>query len=505
MRDRVRFRATVLVGHIESTCPSKQNGLAKREPVCVLLADCRLRTVDFFYLIPATTDSPIPIRSGQFHGPWAAARSLARGQVHFLLTEPVSIIRALANGPGFEVRKMAMRTRTRKRTRWLIGRILLCILLVVSLATVVVTGRFWWQQQANRPTGSAATPEALKEKLEAYDKRADELERLLTLLLMVSTVYAIALGFSAYRQLKDAEKEIDRLPGEIASIKKAASEDLQEFVVKVESKFPLFADMDISIHAIMDQLIRLLPVIDSSEWSEKEYRRFTHEKGQEILFYEKTVAALVYFDLQRAGHIRQTVSEIYHGLGNFYGLKYHWEGKQDEDRERARFYLERAIHHDTENAGALNDRGYLAIYLDDPPDKSKAKTLFSKSLEVDPEQQRAKYDLAYLEHADGNYRRSQELLSEALLMKRWQNKSPARNRNSILYNRACAYARLGELEKAIVDLEEVFPDGADYTAAERTELVTQFKDDIRLNEDLYSLTQSEPFTARIKTIAARLS
>lgn len=90
-------------------------------------------------------------------------------------------------------------------------------------------------------------------------------------------------------------------------------------------------------------------------------------------------------------------------------------------------------------------------------------------------------------------------------MKRWQNKSPARNRNSILYNRACAYARLGELEKAIVDLEEVFPDGADYTAAERTELVTQFKDDIRLNEDLCSLTQSEPFTARIKTIAARLS
>jgi hypothetical protein len=424
------------------------------------------------------------------------------------------------------------------RLFWILSRSLLLILLGVSLATVVVAGRFWWQQQTNGAPGGVATPDALREKLDAYGERADELEKLLTLLLGVSTIYAIALGLSAYQQLKDstdklqaltdkAEREIGQLPDKLEDLRKDARNEIQQqlkdsvaeldgfredaqreierFVARVETKFPLLADMDISIRTIMDELIRLLPVIDSSEWSDRDYQRLTRERRQEILFYEKTVAALVYFDLQRADDIRRTVSEIYHGLGNFYGLKYHWEGKQDDDKERARFYLERAIHHDSENAGALNDRGYLAVYLDDPPDEAKAKVLFGKSLKADPEQQRARYNLAYIEHAEGNYRRSEELLSEALIMKHWQNGSPARNRDSILYNRACAYARLGELQKAMADLEAVFPAGDDYTGTEWTELRTQFREDIRPDKDLHSLARSQPFAERVKVIADRLA
>ena len=246
--------------------------------------------------------------------------------------------------------------------------ILLYVLLGVSLATVVITGRFWWQQQANRPTGGGATPEALKEKLEAYDKRADELERLLTLLLGLSTIYAIALGLSAYQQLKDSTDKLEKLTDK-------AEEKIQGFADKVVTKFPLFADMDIAIGMIMDHLMRSLPVID---WSDADYRKLKDQEKQEILFYEKTVASFEYFDLRRTPNVRETTSEIYHGLGNFYGLKYVSEGKKHtDDRERSRFYLERAIDHDTGNTGALNDRAFLAVYLDDPPDNPKAKTLFS--------------------------------------------------------------------------------------------------------------------------------
>ncbi len=412
-----------------------------------------------------------------------------------------------------------------RRVFWIVSRSLLLVLLGVSVATVVVAGRFWWQR-TNRDSAGAATPSALKDEFNAYSERADELEKLLTLLLGISTIYAIALALSAYQQLKDstdkieavsdkADREIRELPGKIESLRRdakneikqqmeEAQREIEKFVMRVETKFPLLAEMDISIRAIMDQLIGLLPVIDSSEWSDAEYRRLAHERREEILFYEKTVAALVYFDLQRASHIRRTVSEIYHGLGNFYGLKYQWEGKQEDDKQRARFYLERAIRHDSENSGALNDRGYLAVYLDDPPDYTRAKALFSKSLEADPEQQRARYNLAYIEHAEGNYHRSQELLSDALLTSRWQNESPARNRNSILYNRACAYARLGELEKAVVDLEEVFGAGADYNAKERAELTGYFKQDIQAKGDLYLLLQSDTFSSRIELIATRL-
>jgi hypothetical protein len=431
---------------------------------------------------------------------------------------------------------------------WTVARSLLFILLGITVATLVVTGRFWWQQEVHRAPTGASTADAVKEKLDAYSERADELEKLLSLLLGVSTIYAIALGLSAYQQLKDstdklealsskAEDEIRQLPGKLEGLRKDAQTEIQkqiadaakelanlkqeaenrirllredaqkeidEFVVKVETKFPLFADMDISILAIVDQLIRLLPVMDSSEWNHQEYQTLIRERGQEIAFYEKTVAALIYFDLQRASPIRRTVSEIYHGLGNFYGLKYYWEGKQVNDKERARFYLERAIQHDAANSGALNDRGYLATYLDEPPDRTKAKALFSKSLEVDPEQQRARYNLAFLEHDEGNYRRSVELLGEALEMKRWQARTPARNRNSILYNQACAYARLNELPQAMANVEVVFPAGPDYTADEWKELVTQFKNDIKPNEDLYPLAATEPFASKIKALAARL-
>lgn len=406
----------------------------------------------------------------------------------------------------------------RSRVLWVLSRTLLLVLLGAALATLWVTGRFWWQQQANLAPPSGTTLEALKEKLEAYDKRADELEKLLALLLGVSTIYAIALGFSAYQQLKDsaekledlrenAQAKIDQLPAEITNIKKAASEEIQEFAAKVQSKFPLFADMDVAIRDIMDRLTHLLPVID---WSDEDYRNLTPELKQEILFYEKTVAALEYFDLRRVRHIRQTASEIYHGLGNFYGLKYASEDKQsEEDKDRSRFYLDRAIRHDPENSGALNDRGFLAANLDRPPDYQKAREVFIRSLELDPEQQRARYNLAYVEHAEKNYARSEQLLSEALDKKRWQTKLPARHRDSILYNRACARTRLGELsssrkrdylDKAIVDLEAVFPVGPVYSP----ELVTSFKNDIQPGEDLALLTLDEPWKTRIATLVARL-
>jgi tetratricopeptide (TPR) repeat protein len=390
-----------------------------------------------------------------------------------------------------------------------ITRVLLYILLGISLAMVITAGAFWWQLPANQPTRVTATAENLKEKLEAYDKRADELEKLVTLLLGVSTIYAVALSLSAYQQLKDsadkleslkkdAEKEIDRLPDDIAKIRNEAKADMRDFVVKVESKFPLFADMDIAIRTVMDELISLLPVID---WSDADYRRLSDQERQKIFFYEKTVASLEYFDLRSTRDMRQTTSEIYHGLGNYYGLKYVSDGKvHTEDREKSRFYLDRAIRHDRQNTGALNDRAFLALYLDAPPKYADAKQLFSKSLEADSEQQRARYNLAYLEHSDKNYRRAGQLLTEALSMKRWQNKLPARNRNDILYNRGCAYARLGEPEEALKDLEEVFSVRGDYTE----ELVKQFKQDIQSNGDLFSLASTTPWDSRIAALRSRL-
>src|SRR5208283_4469420 len=109
---------------------------------------------------------------------------------------------------------------------------------------------------------------------------------------------------------------------------------------------------------------------------------------------------------------------------------------------------------------------------------------------VDAEQQRACYNLAYIEHAAKNYGRSVELLTEALDKKRWQGNLAPRHRPSILYNRACGYARLGEsnsaqrqawFSKAVADLREVYPPGA----VLGPELPMNFKNDIEPGEDLH--------------------
>jgi tetratricopeptide (TPR) repeat protein len=407
----------------------------------------------------------------------------------------------------------------RKRHYWLACQLLLYTLLGVCLSTVVVTGRFWWQEQHNRPLGNAATLVELKDKLEAYDKRADDLEKLLTLLLGVSTIYAIALGLSAYQQLKDsaekleglrkeAQKKIDQLPGELVRIRELASDEIEKFAARFLSKLFLFADMDVAFRGIMYRLMCLLPVID---WSDEENQEISPQIKEEILFYEKTVASFEYFDLRRLRQVRESASEIFHGLGNFYALQYAREGKQDWHKERARFYLDRAIRFNPKNVGALNDRGFLATDLDNPPDFATARDVFTKSLDADGEQQRALYNLASVEHREENYRRAADLLCQAIEKKRWQEKLPARHRDSILYNRACAYVRLGVgdaarkptwFDEAVADLAKVFP--SDGLMEAETLLGKNFKNDIKPGEDLHALTIEDPWKSEVEKIKSRL-
>ena len=116
-----------------------------------------------------------------------------------------------------------------------------------------------------------------------------------------------------------------------------------------------------------------------------------------------------------------------------------------------------------------------------------------------------------------NYGRSVELLTEALAKKKWQLDSPARHRFSILYNRGCAYARLGEKDKAIGDLRQAIPDSVPSDA----ELGKQFLADIRLLKvyflddvrgpygsqaegDLYNLQKDPVFRERMQDLAQRL-
>jgi hypothetical protein len=106
-------------------------------------------------------------------------------------------------------------------------------IVVLLVATLIIEGLLvvgfslsanWWRASndvsaaKNSPiTDLSETEKALREKLDNYSKRVDDLGKLLSLLLTLTTIYTIVLGVSAYasvqNNLRESEKGIARLDG----------------------------------------------------------------------------------------------------------------------------------------------------------------------------------------------------------------------------------------------------------------------------------------------------
>ena len=395
----------------------------------------------------------------------------------------------------------------------------------------------------------------LEAKLTAYEKRAEDLHKrvedlktLASLLLGVSFLYTIVLGISTYlgvhdatTRAKDFVRDLEKMKSDATQgarenaerLEKLASEARQESreavrdtrnetkmaVDEISKQLPLFRHMSDHMNAITGELLQLLP-FSEVEWSR--YATLTPADKMKIGYYENTVATFEFIDL---APFRHDASEIYRGLGVFYGMKYAGETREkrqlEEDLERARFYLDCARREDTRNIGALNDRGFLALFVDPLKDLSNARTFFERSLQVDPNQQKAKFYLAIVEHKQGKYGASEKLLTEALALDRWEARKPfPRYRQALLYNRACARARLGSNESdpsrqthlfrsAFKDLEEVFPAGQAYEQSPRGEAAHKrrkqdFENDIKAGGDLYALTATEAFEEETKNLRDRI-
>lgn len=354
-------------------------------------------------------------------------------------------------------------------------------------------------QGAQAPDASRSAE--VEKELEAYEKRADDLEKLLSLLVALTALYGIALAVNAYQQAQD-------LTGKIRNLESDTKQEVDNFTHRLESRiytrFPVFGDMDIRIREIVSRLMRQLPVAD---WSEDNFVMLSEANKQQILFYEKTVAALECYDLE---HIKRDVSKIYQGLGNYYSQKYGTELKVKaalpEDLSRALFYLGRAIDADPKNVGALNDRGYVSLEIE--KSLSEARKCFEQSLRLDQAQQRARYNLALVEHREQHYAESEKLLSEALNLRVWQDgEASALHHASMHYNRACARSRLAEAGNAARllgawdDLDQAF---SSHEAKVENFLKEWLKADTASGEDLAYLAQTPPYDQKVKVLNNRL-
>jgi tetratricopeptide (TPR) repeat protein len=375
---------------------------------------------------------------------------------------------------------------------------------------VVAVGRDLWIEihtpiglsLQNAPFSPNQREQITEAKIQSYDKRAEDLEKLISFLIGLSVFYTLALGVASYlglqQTLQQAQGTADKMEAlrseaeqKVAKSIASAAEKATEIVHEIRDEFPLFGYMDVSIRRITSDVLRLLPFIG---WSDQLYGKLTEQQRQEILFYEKTVAGLEFFDLRS---IRKDVSKIYDGLGNFYALKFQHEapGNMREDLERCRFYLDRAKSVDEENIAAWNDIAFVAIVLESPTNWQKARESSERSLRVDSSQQRARYNLSIVEHNSGNYSTSEGLLTDALKLERWQEDRYPRRIHNLYYNRACARSRRAEettldessrgelLEAAFKDLKEALSQPSFWDKEDRKTLA----EDLKSGGDLHVL------------------
>ena len=105
--------------------------------------------------------------------------------------------------------------------------VLLAGLILACLALVVVDS--WPLTPVSSQTSPTSDKETIfKDKLDGYGKRADDLQKMATLILGLSTIYAIALGLSAYTSvqanLEQAEKSVSKADQSLAKLESLAQE-----------------------------------------------------------------------------------------------------------------------------------------------------------------------------------------------------------------------------------------------------------------------------------------
>jgi len=316
----------------------------------------------------------------------------------------------------------------------------------------------------------------LSVKIDAYNKRAEDLERLTAFLTGLSALYALALGVASYIGLQNSLQQAKAIGDELNALREKAVQQLDEAASKatevvhqIRDEFPLFGYVDANLRRITKDFLRVMPF---KGWSEEIYSNLKPQATEEILYYEKTAASLEFFDLRS---LRTEVSRIYEGLGVFYALKCQHQRKvsrQDSPLElgRSKFYLDRATTADPENFSAWNDRAWVALVLDEPPSLAHAQQFSQASLKINDQQQRAHYNLSVSEHLTGNFGLAEEQLSRALGLEKWEEGKYIGRIHNLYYNRACARGRLSQkpvndpkgrtsealLDEALEDLVDAF-------------------------------------------------
>jgi hypothetical protein len=422
---------------------------------------------------------------------------------------------------------------------WLVSR---AMAIALGLLVLLIAAAIFWEAgpwhryialvPPPRDLGQQAS--TLHDKLEGYERSADTLKTLVTFMISLSTLYALALALNAYIGVQEATKRAEQSVKSLNDLQQSAKLRYDRDLMDIRREFPLFREMQSRIGDIRDALLHLIP---EGGFGEEAFKHISPTDKVKITHYERTVASFEFFNL---APFREEASRIYQLLGSFHSHKWLLEKesgvRRDEtDKDWARFYLLRSNELKRNDVATLNELGFFELKV--TAEWDLARKHLSASRDLDARQQRPRYFLSICEHYAGDlerrkgnaeaakkhYGESVELLTTALGMKRWQQEDQeARVRHAdffkrmicyLHYNRACAQARLAEFEsvpalqsglreKAVADLNGAFPSGTIPQHGEQ--LARDFQQDTNAGGDLFSLVQSQ-WGSEVKQLIERVN
>jgi hypothetical protein len=202
-------------------------------------------------------------------------------------------------------------------------------------------------------------------------------DRLVTLLLTLTSLYALALGLNSYFGLKqildtgkedlgrlrdflaqsrtDVREKLQEVDNRVGAAVTNANSQLAEFRTELREKHPELANLDKNLHDVLYGIEQIFQ--PGKNWT-TQYGDLTFEQRERFGIAEMRVAGLEVFRLGDLASFREHARRVYQGLGRFYSSKYRVE-KQRHYWDRASLYFENALQFDmaTRPAEQMKDFG----------------------------------------------------------------------------------------------------------------------------------------------------
>ena len=351
-----------------------------------------------------------------------------------------------------------------------------------------------------------ARAQVLEDKLEIYSRRVNDMEKLVIILLGISGLYAIVFILTVDLNTRSVNRKVDRALENVKDQIGASMSDLRE--LKEETREALRAESKEAVDRLQEvhrQATETIEKIFGGAGSDLEaiQRRIaalgdvepSEEQKQEVLHYEGALPTMELFDAFRLG---PRLACIYRTLAHYYDRR---------DPARARFYLGRAQTVAPKDFESANELATLALDRR-PPDYRQARRYFEASLAARQDQQRAKYGLARIAHAEGDLETAAGLLESAIASPNWENTPDPANAALVHYALDCALARRGQSAsmgeqsqdflRATLELEAAF-------AHPSRQLEQMLAQDTEEGGDLFVLASTPPYGKLVDDLLLNVS